>query len=53
MTTILFVIAIFVSVWMGSINIAKAISREGIPFLNFILMSIGVTAVITHILNIW
>lgn len=53
MKTFLFVIAIFFAIWWTSVNIAKLIRHEGIPFGNFILMSVSWTAIITHLIGIW
>lgn len=53
MSNVFFVLAIFVSIWMGSIIITKMIYKDAIQWWNFILFSIGLTAVITHIAGIW
>lgn len=53
MTTIIFVIAIFFSIWWSSINFVKFIRGESIPWLNFVIMTAAFTAVITHVIGIW
>lgn len=53
MRTILFVIAIFVSIWFGSVNLAKLIRGNTIYWWNFFIMSAAITAVITHIIGVW
>lgn len=53
MVTFLFVLSIFVSVWFGSINIARMIQKIGIPTWNFVIMSIAITGVITHLSGVW
>ena len=53
MITALFVLFILISVWLGSVNILKAIEKDPIPSLNILIMAIGLTAVITHIIHIW
>lgn len=49
----LFVVALFVSIWFGSVNIMKAIRGHAIPSANFFIMSIAFTAVITHFMGMW
>ena len=49
----LFVLAIFVTVWFGSINFTKLVGRESIPAMNFIIMAAAITAVITRLIGLW
>lgn len=53
MTTILFIIAIFVAIWFGSVNVSKVAVKDSVPAGNFIVMALAMTAVITHILGVW
>ena len=53
MTTVLFIVAIFVAVWFGSVNISKLIMKDSIPYGNFIIMAMALTAVITHVMGVW
>lgn len=49
----LFVLAIFVTVWFGSINFTNLVGGEPIPAMNFIIMAAAITAVITRIMGLW
>lgn len=53
MRTIILIFCIFISIWWVSINAAKSIAKEGIPFWNFVVMSIGLTGVVTYFLGLW
>lgn len=53
MNSFLFALAIFVSVWWTSINTAKLIRGALIPVWNFVIMSAGITAVITKCIGLW
>ena len=49
----LFVLAIFVTVWFGSINFAKLVKGEPIPAMNYVIMAAAITAVITRLIGLW
>lgn len=53
MITFLFVLSIFISVWFGFVNIARLIRNLDVSTLNILIMSIGITGVITHIAGVW
>lgn len=53
MTTILFIIAIFVAIWFGSINACKVAVKDRIPYGNFIIMAMALTLVIIHVMGVW
>lgn len=53
MRAVLFIFSMFIAVWWTSVNLAKLIKGERIPWLNFVFMAAGLTAVITYIMNIW
>lgn len=53
MTTIFFVIAIFFSIWWGSVNFGRLIRKNEVPWLNLVIMAAAFTAVITHVIGIW
>lgn len=50
---IILTVSIFFTFWWTSINIARFAKNQSIPSNNFIFMSIGWTAIITHIIGIW
>lgn len=52
LTTILFVLSMFIAIWMTIITIIKMVYRDGISF-QMLLAAAGWTAVITHLINIW
>lgn len=52
-TNWLFTVFIFVAVWWSSINAVKAMHGNAIPFWNFVIMSAGITGVITHLIGLW
>lgn len=47
---ILLLVFIFIAVWWGSVNIAKIIGKNEIPFGNFIFFTIGVVGTIAYFL---
>lgn len=51
--SIILIASIFVSIWLISVNIAKLIVGDSIPWPNFIFMSIGLTGVIAHFMGIY
>lgn len=53
MKTVLFVIAIFISVWSSFINFGSLFAKQRIPASNIVIMAAGYTAIITKILDIW
>lgn len=53
MTTIIFIFAIFISIWFGFVNFSKLVRGHAISTLNIVLMAAGITAIITHIAGIW
>ena len=53
MANVLLTIAIFLSVWMGTIVTISAIHKQNIPALNLILLAAGLTGVITHFIGMW
>lgn len=53
LSTILFCLAIAVSLWIWPIIILRFIRGEVIFPWQFILQAISLTAVITHIIGIW
>lgn len=53
MKDILFAFCIFMSIWFGTVNIVKAVRKQAISAVNFIVMSAAFTGVITHIIGIW
>ena len=53
MNSFLYALAIFISVWGVSLNVAKLIRGESLPFWNFVIMSAGITAVITKCIGLW
>lgn len=53
MTTILFVVAIFFGIWFTVVNIMRFALKQYIPNGNFIIMSVSLTAIITHLIGIW
>lgn len=50
---IILTISIFFTFWWTSVNIGRFAKNQRIPSWNFIFMSIGWTAIITHIIGIW
>lgn len=54
MREVIFVICVLLSIFWGSVNIAKLIRGiEDIPFWNFFFFSIGLTGVVTYLLGVW
>lgn len=53
MRTIILIFFIFISIWMASINTAKIIYKEHILWWNFVVMSVGLTGVLTYFLELW
>lgn len=53
MATILFITAIFFGIWFTTVNIMLAANGQTIPAWNFIIMSASLTAIITHLIDIW
>ena len=52
LTTILFVLSMFIAIWMTIITIIKMVYRDRIG-LQMFLAAAGWTAVITHLIDIW
>lgn len=52
METVLIILFIFLSIWMGSINTVKLFRGEPIPVWNFIIMSVGITGVVVYVFGI-
>lgn len=52
-TNIILVIAIFFAIWFTIINTAKLILQNAIPSLNFLILAIAYTVIITHYIGIW
>lgn len=52
MIKILRIIFLFLTIWMGTINIMKFFRGESISKGNFIIMSIGITGLIAIQLNL-
>lgn len=44
----LLVVFIFITVWMGAINVTKIIYRNSIPWGNLIIMALGITGIIAY-----
>ena len=44
----LLIVFIFITVWMGTVNVIKAIYRDKIPYGNFIIMALGITGIIAY-----
>lgn len=53
MTTFFFVLSIFISVWLGFINIARLIRGLAVKGWTILMMSVGITGVITHLAGVW
>lgn len=56
MTSILFVVCIFVAVWMGIIFVGCALNKTlgtGFPRMNILLLALSVTGIITHAIGMW
>lgn len=51
--TVIFVIAIFVSIWFTIINVIRTIYKNRFLPMNGIIMAAAYTAVITHLIGIW
>lgn len=56
LSTILFILCIFVSIWNGIIFVGCAISKSlatGFPAMNILLWAITLTGIVTHVIGIW
>lgn len=51
--TILFVLSIFMTIWFGTIILAKLIRGNEILQIHFLIFSMSLTALITHTISIW
>ena len=47
MITIIFICAVFISVWFTIVNTYKIVVRNGIPAINFLLQALGITTIIS------
>ena len=53
MRDLLFVAALFISIWCTIIIIALLRLKNDIPFGNMFFMAVGYTAVLTRVLGLW
>ena len=53
LTTILFVLALAVSIWVTVLMIFRAFYQLSIYAWHFILFTLSWTALVTHFINIW
>ena len=52
-TTILFILALAISIWITALMIFRAFYKESICAWHFILFALSWTALITHFIDIW
>ena len=52
LTTILFVLSMFIAIWMTIITIGRLVYKQNLC-IQMLLAAIGWTAVITHLIDIW
>lgn len=50
---LLFSLAILVSIWFTFINVGNLIRKQNVPAINILIMSMALTAVITHVIGLW
>lgn len=53
MRTIILIFFVFISIWCASVNTAKLVFKNSIPWWSFTIMSIGLTGVLTYFLGLW
>lgn len=53
MVNVLFTIFVFISIWSGFLCFGNLFRKQGVPPLNILIMAVGFTGVITHIIGIW
>ena len=53
MRSIIVSIDLFVAIWFTSLNIIKVFRRQAIPKLNFVIMSLALTFVVTYFMKLW
>ena len=53
MSTIILLLSVFLTFWMGSLLVAKTVSKNDIPWANFVLFAIGATGIAAHFLGLY
>lgn len=53
MTNAIFAISICLAIWFTTVNVVLICNKMNVSAANFAIMSMSITAIITHIIGIW